>query len=209
MNSIQLFPDVFLAFLISFIVIVAIILSVNFILGRMTPKAKFTDILRASDRYPSLSIFQFFLWTIVVAFAFLGIYFIRIFGGVLDPTSDIPNNLLILMGISTAVPITSHGIVRIKNRGKQNKPLPANNPSFANILHDESDKPTLTKFQMFAWTWISILIYFVILFSKVTDPANLIDVQYLNLPDVDFILVVLMGLSQGAYLGGKSLAKSP
>jgi hypothetical protein len=32
----------------------------------------------------------------------------------------------------------------------------------------ESSKPTLTRFQMFGWTWIGIIIYLAILFSTVS-----------------------------------------
>jgi hypothetical protein len=93
---------------------------------------------------------------------------------------------------------------------------------------EESKKPSLTRFQMFGWTWIGILIYIAILFSTVS--TTLMDMQIarmyqqlqpneveytrlhcdnplrkLTLPDIDPTLVILMGLSQGGYLGGKSL----
>jgi hypothetical protein len=65
---------------------------------------------------------------------------------------------------------------------------------------DENDKPTLSRFQMFAWTWISI--YLLTVVSEV--PKYYGQVQNLVLPTIDPTLVVLMGLSQVAFLGGKS-----
>ena len=94
---------------------------------------------------------------------------------------------------------------------------------------EENEKPSLTRFQMFGWTWIGILIYIGILFSTVS--TTLMDTQVVKimcqelqpnelgvccinivinhckslqfLPDIDPTLVILMGLSQGGYLGGK------
>lgn len=88
---------------------------------------------------------------------------------------------------------------------------------------------------MFSWTWISIAIYLVILSSVVSEVVNneinsaeqckiknstqsttdnqnnsnkeLKCVTDLTLPDIDPALVVLMGISQGAYLGGKITMK--
>jgi hypothetical protein len=169
------------------------------------------------------------VWTFIITFAFLGIYLVRIFGGVLEAPSSIPTNILALMGISVAVPIVSGGISRIRYFGSTitaaAKEPPDPLPPLSTML-EENNKPALTRFQMFGWTWIGILIYLGILFSTVG--TTLMDIEHartcqtlqpneaefsqlhcdkpltgLTLPDIDPTLVILMGLSQGAYLGGK------
>jgi hypothetical protein len=60
---------------------------------------------------------------------------------------------------------------------------------------------------MFLWTWIGIGLYIVVLFSTVFSPATLADPNLLELPDIDPTLVILMGLSQGAFIGGKLFPK--
>jgi hypothetical protein len=105
------------------------------------------------------------------------------------------------MGISVAVPIVSSGVSRIKyfsSTVTAVKEPPTPLPPLSTML-EENNKPALTRFQMFGWTWIGIMIYIGILFSTV----GTISLTQLTLPDIDPTLVVLMGLSQGAYLGGK------
>jgi hypothetical protein len=226
-----------LAFVFSFIVIGVILYSASILIRRARRshpdiKTSFWDIIREQDWYPSLAIFQFLVWTVVIIFAFLGIYLIRIFGGVLEAPSSISPNILALMGISVAVPIISGGISRNRYFGYTTttaaKKPPTPLPPLSTML-EENKKPVLTRFQMFGWTWIGILIYIAILFS--TPAMYLMDkdvaetcqtlrpndpqfgplhcdhpLRELNLPDIDPTLVVLMGLSQGAYLGGKIIS---
>jgi hypothetical protein len=222
-----------LAFVISFITVLVITLVVSKIVRnarRSHPNIKtgFWDIIREADWYPSLAIFQFLVWTFVITFAFLGIYLVRIFGGVLEAPPSIPLNILALMGISVAVPIISGGVSRIKyfsSTVTAVKEPPSPLPPLSTML-EENNKPALTRFQMFGWTWIGIMIYIGILFSTVgTTLMDIEDARIcqtlqpneaeysqlhcnkpltdLTLPDIDPTLVVLMGLSQGAYLGGK------
>ena len=220
-----------LAFTVSFITILLITFVVSITIRyarRSHPNIKggFCNIIRGEDWYPSLAIFQFLVWTFIITFAFFGIYLVRIFGGVLEPPPSIPTNILALMGISVAVPIISGGVSRIKyNTSAAVKEPPPQLPPLSTML-EENKKPSLTRFQMFGWTWIGILIYIGILFSTVS--TTLMDIQdarmcnqlhpnqveysqlhcdkplrKLTLPDIDPTLVILMGLSQGGYLGGK------
>lgn len=124
------------------------------------------------------------------------------------------------------MPIISGGVSRTKyNTSSAVKEPPPQLPPLSTML-EENKKPSLTRFQMFGWTWIGILIYIGILFSTVS--TTLMDMQdarmcqqlqpneveytrlhcnkplhELTLPDIDPTLVILMGLSQGGYLGGK------
>jgi hypothetical protein len=218
-----------LVFIISFITIFLITFIARIILRyarRSHPNIKegFWDIIRGDDWYPSLAIFQFLIWTFIITFAFLSIYLLRIFGGVLEPPPTIPTNILALMGISVAVPIVSGGVSRIKYTTSTSKDPPAELPQLSTML-EENKKPALTRFQMFGWTWIGIIIYIGILFSTVSTLMDIGDAKLcerlqpsemkfnqlhcdkplrsLTLPDIDPTLVILMGLSQGGYLGGK------
>ena len=121
------------------------------------------------------------------------------------PLEEIPTGILALMGISTAVPIARSKMVSANLRPKTDHKL-------SSILQDKEGRPALSKFQMFIWTWIAILIYLVILFSSVYEiGASDYEVENIKcqenkysclaFPDIDPSLVVLMGLSQTAYLG--------
>jgi hypothetical protein len=84
-------------------------------------------------------------------------------------------------------------------------PLNANRRPLKTMLM-ENDKPTVSRFQMFSWTWISIIIYLGYFFSQIT---LLTDVNILTVPDIPQVFVYLMGLSQVAYVGNKAtLSKS-
>jgi hypothetical protein len=118
------------------------------------------------------------------------------------------------MGISVAVPIVSGGVSRIKYTTYTSKDPPAELPQLSTML-EENKKPALTRFQMFGWTWIGIIIYIGILFSTVstlmdTGDAKLCErlqpsemkfnqlhrdkpLRSLTLPDIDPTLVILMG----------------
>ncbi len=80
-----------------------------------TYKGSFWDIIREGDYFPSLGRFQFFLWTIVISFAFLSIYLIRADGGVFSfDLKALPNQLMELMGISVFVPVVGNALSKYK-----------------------------------------------------------------------------------------------
>ncbi len=167
-------------------------------------KNKFSDIIRGLDWYPSLSIMQFFAWTLVISFVFFFIYFVRIHGGVYDILPSMPSNLLALMGISVASPIAGGGVATVKYNISSGRTKPKDLPKFGTMLL-ENGKPSLTRYQMFLWTWIGILIYLWIFVSNITDVQ---DLAKLSMPDIDSTLVILMGLSHSVYIGGKAIAPS-
>jgi hypothetical protein len=181
-------------------------------------KSKFSDIIRGFDMDPSLSIFQFLLWSLVLMFSFIGVYLVRIFAGISDPPQGpLPVYLLSIGGISVATPLISNLISSYRynsvqfytderaDTAEENDSVaqkrPLKRPPLGEMLR-EYGKPTLSRFQMFGWTWISIGIYLSVLFSKVSESSH--SVQNLSVPDVDPTLVVLMGLSQFAFLGIKA-----
>jgi len=267
---------------ISIVIVLSIIFIMRVIVRSGTTKAKFLDVLRGKDGKPSLAIFQFFVWTILVLFGIVMVSFVRIFGGYYEyPVDFLPVGMIAIMGISTAVPVIRNRMQKQHEGIENEEPLePASAKKiqtrqrrkkqlgFKSMLQ-EKGSPTLTRYQMFAWTWIGVTIYLTILFSTVVDiekvmtelevliaeqedlkaqievekealiaeleakPEGLIaeleaklktvnekiseqiatdistscdsksrELRCLTLPDIDPTLVILMGMSQGAYLGG-------
>jgi hypothetical protein len=202
--------------------ITIIVLAASRIITRLRNKAegnpisasRFWDIIRSNNMDPSLSVFQFFLWTIVLMFALFSIYLIRIFGGVTEAISAPPPMLLLaLTGISFVTPFASSIISSIrypKADVSEAESIPKGigseeRPSWGEMLR-EFGKPSLSRFQMFGWTWISIVIYLFLYSAEIMKYSN--DVVNLTIPDVFPILVALMGLSQVVFLGAKAAVTS-
>ncbi len=193
-----------LVLVVSFVVVVVIIYVAHKLVIR-TRDTRLFDIIRDDDWYPSLALFQFVMWTSIIGFLFLGIYLMRVFAGVLSFPPTIPTNILTLLGISVGVPIVSGCVSSIKYTTDTPKKRPLTLKPYSSML-EENDKPTLTRFQMFMWTWIGIIIYLALFIAMITAPGALQAVQNLSLPDIDPTLVALMGLSQAGYIGGKAVA---
>jgi hypothetical protein len=160
---------------------------------------KGSKLIKDERGYPSLAKFQMLIWTMIIAFGFFGIYLTRIFGGILVPPPAISTNLLILMGITIVIaPVLNRRASEYRyGNAKANPKI-----SMVTMLQ-ENGETELTRVQMFSWTLISVFIYLILLYSTVLSKVD--DVQNLILPEIDANLVVLMGLSQGGYLGGKVL----
>jgi len=206
-----IFASVVLSFIVSFIILWAS----SWIFQKGNKRYSFLDLARGSDGWPSLSRFQFLCWTLVVIFCFTTVALIKCLGGVLDIPGKIPENLLLLMGISVAVtPISAY--VSTKKYGELSKPGDEITSDYIKnekrkkkweSMLLENKRPSLPRFQMFSWTILSILLYLAIFFSTLKE-LDITKLQDLSLPDIDSTLVGLMGLSQVAYVGGKSVSPS-
>jgi hypothetical protein len=158
-----------------------------------------SKIVKDEHGYPSLAKFQMLIWTVIIMFAFLGIYLTRIFEGILVPPPAISANLLALMGITIfIVPMLNKKASDVKYGT-----LMANSKIPLVSMLQENNETQLTRVQMFGWTLISVFIYVNLLYSSVLSKLD--DTHNLILPDIDPNLVILMGISQGGYLAGKSL----
>jgi hypothetical protein len=190
----------------SFVISIAIIFTIFAVVNKFLrdSKMEFGDILRDGRGFPSLARFQFLLWTFVTSFSVTSVFFIRMFMGTPQLPNDIPQNLLILTGISIAVPFVSNPLSTAKYGAR--KPTattlqPTDRRRLATMLM-ENEKITVSRFQMFLWTWISIIIYLAYFFSQTT--FLLVDANKLIVPDIPQIFVYLMGLSQAGYIGNKA-----
>ena len=199
--------SIFIAFLLTILVVIAAWL----IFSRGNKPYAFWDLARDSAGYPSLARFQFLVWTMVVIFSFTTVSLIRLFSGVLDIPGVIPQNLLTLMGISVAVTPTSAYVSSKKYGESMYEELSVEEirkekkkKKWEGILL-ENHRPSLTRFQMFSWTVLSVFLYLSLLLSSMRA-LDQTTIRSFVLPDVEFTLVMLMGLSQGAYVGGKYVA---
>ncbi len=176
---------------------------------------KFWDIIRDENWYPSLPRFQLILWTGIIIFVFFGIAIFRLFSGV-DIPASMPSNILLVLGLTAGTAVTSTTISRYKYAGTTptdvapTKEVPSDKirkklPKFKTMLM-ENDKITLSRFQMFAWTWVGIVAYLGLVFFQVN--YHLYDSGQLFVPDLPMLLIVLMGIGQGTFLGSKSVKPS-
>jgi hypothetical protein len=196
---------------ISFAITILIIIVTSWLFRRNGRKFDFLDIARDSAGYPSLARFQFLVWTIIILFGIFSINILRLYPSEQGQGSfTLQPGLLALMGISVAVTPTSSYVSKLKYGDPSGEVLDnqalmkeRKEKKFASMLF-ESGRPSLTRFQMFSWTIISVSIYCAQLFNTfiTVSPSNM------TMPEVDPVMVMLMGLSQVAYVGGKWISPS-
>ena len=148
--------------------------------------------------HASLSTFQFLAWTLLLSFLYVTLWFLQFLNGSTQIPPPIPETLMVLMGISVAVPITSRGITEYKRL----KPRPGgetySEPNYASML-EEDGRPSLLRLQMFLWTLAALAIFTGSFFiAALSTNASALT---LGLPNIDPTLLFLMGLSQTGYLG--------
>ncbi len=158
------------------------------------------------NRY-SKSKFQIAIWFATVMATYIGILCLRWWAGVpsLVGGVDIPQNLLLLSGISALSFGTAKGITQ----RKENNPAAADkttaaNPSFpSDLVSDDSGQPDLGDFQMVMITLIAVGVYLTQVFSFL----HLLELKaQVSMPDVDATLLGIFGISHGAYLMKKAVS---
>lgn len=168
-------------------------------------------IIRDSDWYPSLSRVQFLSWTFIIGIAFVWIFLLKakyayVHSAEMDITKlTVPDNLLLLMGITSLTTVVSKGLSSIKYTGKREKQSKSQLPNLGTMFQ-ENERPSITRYQIFLWTSISVLAYFVLVFGSIINSYNAdtnSNILSLTIPDCPQVLLFLMGISQATYLGGK------
>lgn len=162
-------------------------------------------LVTGADGRPSTSKLQWFLWTVVVVFAYVAIWTAGALEGNLTPITEIPQNLVIAMGLSVTTMAAAKGItVSYVNSGRVIKtsaePGEKKDTGLGPIVSSDERLPDLSKIQMVIWTLIAIVIYLFAVVGQIRSGHAL--------PDIDPTLMVLMGLGQGAYLGKKLVTTS-
>ena len=190
-------------------------------------------IWNGSDQRPSTSKFQFALWTGCIFFSYVVIYVARQDCAITFPIYDIPQNILIALGLSIVTAVAAKGItVSYLSNGQIDEPTLAAAPATAatstpsssasrlglsgtgGVLLDDCGVPDISKIQMIGWTFIALVIYLHTVVQRVAYIRSLflhhlpMPPANIGLPDIDAALMVLMGLGQGAYLGKKLVTTS-
>lgn len=154
------------------------------------------------DKNYSASLLQLLIFTYLTVFSYVAVYVARLGAG-LSALPDIPLNLFLLMGLSVSSATASKGIVvSYVEEGK----LPAASDDKSGVVEDKSGRVALTKVQMLIWTFIAAGIYLVTVLDFIKSNGYVSST--IALPDVDGALVVLIGASQGAYIGGKLVSRT-
>jgi hypothetical protein len=201
-----------ISFTISFVIVIIIYIVLNRLIKQNNrrlieqnnntgSKSRLLDIILDEEWHPSLALFQFTLWTIVIIVVFFGIYLFGVLSGYGSIMLNIPINLLVVMGLSTSSGAVGFVLSR-RNYGRKPIPRPTSNYPFLDMLK-ENGKMTITRFQMFSWTFIGIAYYLASVLIKFLAPSN----DIMSIPDLPETFVFLMGISQFSYLMGKYLSK--
>jgi hypothetical protein len=182
-------------------------------------QGSFWDIIREGDYYPSLARFQFFIWTVVIAFVFLSVYLIRISGSELTWNAALSEGTLAIMGISISSSTFGNILSRVKYDSSLSKRVPkaSSVPKLSTMLI-EGTKPVLFRYQLFIWTFIGVGIYLFVSFSSINTIANALTndmrltdshlLSNIKVADIEPTIVAITGLSQAAYLAGKFTART-
>jgi IPT/TIG domain-containing protein len=190
------------AIVIGFLALILLYIVTAVLSKRWNPKA----LVNGFDGFASSSKLQWFLWLIVILFGYAAIWALRALQGDYSALSDIPVNLLTVLGFSTGTAAAAKGITSgYVQAGKVTKAgAPKGEPpkNTGGIFQDDGGAPDLSKIQMMGFTIIAIGIFVatvVHLILSAKTNANLTT----SLPNIDPSLMVLMGISQGGYLGKK------
>ena len=183
------------------------------VLGRANPLA----LVMGADGIPSASKFQHFVWTGVFVFSYVLLWATRAANGDFDTITDIPENVVIAMGLSIGTLLLAKGI-KVSQVEAGLAPAPrTDGESSAGVAglvaKDDLETPDLAKIQMLAWTVIAASIYLLQVWqvhesyaacARLPGPN---ECAFPGFPDIDTTLMVLMGLGQSAYLGHKFVSK--
>jgi hypothetical protein len=136
----------------------------------------------------SLSKFQMLLWTVVVGGLFIYVFRVR------HELLDLPENFLWLMGVASASTVGAKALDdRTLTIGDNSQPR---EPRLTDLISEDGEF-SLTRMQMLFWT---VVLAFAVVKSSATSLA---------LPTLSDHLVLLMGVSHGAYLFAKAAQPRP
>ena len=160
-------------------------------------EVRFMDlVVTCDDESYSLSRLQIYLWTVAVIIGFSAVFMAK------GEIPDMPKTLYMLMGVNIASAVTSNAIRTARDLQRH----VGSPPDFIkDIFFDFDGSIDLPRTQMAVWTIISLLAFLIMLVQSfvAVSPDKLV------LPDITDGLVILMGLSNGAYLGAKATNPTP
>jgi len=172
----------------------------------------FKGIFTGDDHRPSTSQFQFFLWTIIVIFAYVSLFTAQLLtsNGLID-LSNIPQNVLIALGLSITTVVGAKAITVSKIDSNDTAKVDAqqvDDPQATSLKHlvtDDAGDLDLSKAQILGWTTVAAVVYVTHVLQVITMAVA---GQKVAFPDIDTALMVMMGLGHGTYLGNKLVSSS-
>lgn len=177
--------------------------------GLDAPGVRFLGIFVDSRGRFSLTKLQLTLWTIVVVSLVSGLFLARWIKGVDDALGfSIPDQLLIVLGISVGSAATSTTIKASKDR-KEPDAIAASNeddrPRFAQMFLEEEGEYAdrvvdIPKFQNFWFTILAVAAYVLLAIREIEDASS---VATITLPGFSATILTLLGISHAGYLAGK------
>lgn len=178
-------------------IILAIVVTIIMLLDvALTPLLRESpDQLPAAPAKPpfSFSRFQLFLWTLVIAPLFV----LHWAHSCLPPCQDMINQTaLILLGISAGTTVSAGIVTSVQKTAAPPAPAKANRTSvnfWTDILIDNNGQFSIVRLQQLIFTIIYLGIFITEFFAK------------FQFPDFGSNAYILMGISTGAYVVGKSL----
>lgn len=161
----------------------------------------------------SLSRLQMLLWTVLVLSGYMAAALANIGRDSKAPMNvDIPTELWLAMGISTASLVAAPAALAYKERKQGGKVVHLHSErdsKFADLFHGEeeadSDHVDLGKVQMFLFTVVLILAYGLTLGDMFEDRTS----TFTSLPAVDEAVVTLLAISHAGYLAKKAVVSAP
>lgn len=159
--------------------------------------------MKGFDGFASTSKLQWLLWLVAIIFGYSALWVLRAEQSDFSALSNVPVNVLTVLGFSTGTAAAAKGITSgFVQTGKVTKPGPpqsgATGANTGGIFQDDTGGPELAKIQMMGFTIIAIGIFLATVGHQIA-----IDNVSVGLPNIDSSLLVLMGISQGGYLGKK------
>jgi len=181
---------------------VAFLVVVYVVTAFITGHWRFKELFNGFDGFASTSKLQWLLWLIALLFGYVALWVLRAEHGDYTALSDIPVNTLTVLGFSTGTAAAAKGItagyVQTGKVAKTGVPANPTSATTGGIFQDDSGGPELAKIQLMAFTIIAIGIFLATVFHQIAI-GDIKD----GLPNIDSSLLVLMGISQGGYLGKK------
>jgi hypothetical protein len=156
----------------------------------------FDLIVTSEDNCYSLSRLQIYIWTVWVVIAFAQVAFATL------SFPKIPDNVAVLMGINGFTTVLSTAITDTTKLQQLDKPS-----FFRDIFLDSKGTLDLPRTQMFIWTLVILVIHIVIFLKGYPNGNPPVPGGQPVIPDVSSGLLILMGVSNGAYLGMKRAEK--
>ncbi|MGH7878453.1 MAG: hypothetical protein ACREQD_03040, partial [Candidatus Binataceae bacterium] len=167
-----------------------------------------TRVIVGQDNRYSNSYFQMSMWFATVVVAYVAMIALRGFylGGAFIGGVGVPQNLLLLSGLSALTMVGAKGLTRAKAEAAAQAPLTpqktrAAAPSFpSDLVTNDEGEPDMGDFQMIVMTILAAASYLLQAFHFLGRIDYLHGVQ---MPDLDTTILAVFGLGQGAYLGKK------